>query len=152
VAYRITVVTIVDDDNGEGMSIPLRWDVTALQTNSRPCSRRGPPCITKVSGILVLSRTHQQSSVGEALETVYSATTANEPVSVMFLWARRRLESNRRKLYMNDRSRYPGCLYNVSLGPTCCGKGGCHDCRCCPIPIMILDSGTLVQSPWLYIV
>jgi RsmE family RNA methyltransferase len=120
-------VTIVDDDNNEQSGNPSpaamagnNVDVTALRTKlSTLFQTWSSEQSTERVKILVCRERINSLPVWRALETVYSATTSEEPVSVMFLIGPEGGWSPAEEEFMNEmESKYPGCLYNVSLGPT----------------------------------
>jgi 16S rRNA U1498 N3-methylase RsmE len=125
-------VTIVDDDdeknvNPSPVAIAGNVDATALRTKlstlfktwSSEQSTERDGSETKSIKILVCRERINSLPVWRALETVYSATADEEPVSVMFLIGPEGGWSPAEEECMNEmESKYPGCLYNVSLGPT----------------------------------
>jgi 16S rRNA U1498 N3-methylase RsmE len=130
-------VTIVDDDNEQNVnpsSPVVDVDATALRTrlstlfetwstdSEQSTERDGSNSDTKSVKILVCRERVNSLPVWRALETVYSASaTAGEEqsVSVMFLIGPEGGWSPAEEEVMNEmESKYPGCLYNVSLGPT----------------------------------
>lgn len=128
-------VTIVNDDNEKIVNPPSpavatgkNMDVTALRTklstlfqtwSSEQSTDRDNSSGTKSVKILVCRERINSLPVWRALETVYSATTGEESVSVMFLIGPEGGWSPAEEECMNEmESKYPGCLYNVSLGPT----------------------------------
>jgi RsmE family RNA methyltransferase len=114
-------VTIVDEDNEENVNPAPDGDVTALRTKLSTLFQAwsSDSSNTKSVRILVCRERINSLPVWRALETVYSVTTAKEPVSVMFLIGPEGGWSPAEEECMNEmESKYPGCLYNVSLGPT----------------------------------
>jgi RsmE family RNA methyltransferase len=109
-------VTIVNDDNPSP-----DVDVTALRTKLSTLLQTwsSDGSNTKSVKILVCRERINSLPVWRALETVYSTATGGESVNVMFLIGPEGGWSPAEEDCMNEmESKYPGCLYNVSLGPT----------------------------------
>jgi RsmE family RNA methyltransferase len=114
-------VTIVDDGNGKDINPSSDVDVTALRTKLSTLFETwsSDGSNTESVKILVCRERINSLPVWRALETVYSATTGEQPASVMFLIGPEGGWSPAEEECMNVmESKYPGCLYNVSLGPT----------------------------------
>jgi RsmE family RNA methyltransferase len=114
-------VTIVDDDNDKNANPSSDVDVTALRTKLSALFQTWSSDGSSTKGVKILVCRERINSLPawRALENVYSATTGEEPVSVMFLIGPEGGWSPAEEECMNEmESKYPGCLYNVSLGPT----------------------------------
>jgi 16S rRNA U1498 N3-methylase RsmE len=121
-------VTIVDDNNdsfkvkNDKFESPLRTKLSNLfdmWSKEQLTQSKGNATTSSRIKILVCRERINSLPVWRALETIYNTASSTDEVSVMFLIGPEGGWSPAEEECMNEmESKHPGCLYNVSLGPT----------------------------------